>query len=334
MPEPVVSIIVPCRNEKDSIQRCIASLQAQISPVGECEIIVVDGMSDDGSHAILKRIAEHSPLVRVIENPKRITAAAMNIGIAAAQGRYVAILGAHTEYAQDYIQRCVETLEEHPEVCCAGGPIMSRGTTMFGRAVAVAMSHPLGVGNARHRFPEYEGYAEAVCFPVFRREIFQKVGLFDEALIRNQDDDFYYRVIRSGERFFLSPRARCTYFVRETPLQLFYQYFQYGLWRVAVIRKHRRPASFRQLVPVIFLLLVLISCAVGILFRPPWGLAAAAVPTAYGSLLVSVAMTIMLRHGMMVGALFPAAAMTMHVAYGAGFLWGSGMTWKHANSTS
>jgi hypothetical protein len=230
-------------------------------------------------------------------------------------------MGAHTQYAQDYLRRCVELLEEHPEVCCAGGPIVSKGKSTFGQAIAAAMSHPVGVGNAKHRFPNYEGYAEGACFPMFRKEIFDKVGLYDESLVRNQDDDFNYRVACNGEKIFISPRAWSCYYVREAPMLLFRQYFQYGYWRVAVLRKHRLPASIRQVVPVTFFLLILVLLVVGLFLPGWWRLTAAALPLAYASMLISAGVGIAMKQGMLVGLMFPIAAAIMHSAYAAGFVW-------------
>src|SRR5262249_41619552 len=158
----------------------------------------------------------------------RITPSGMNSGIREARGRYVAIMGAHTEYAEDYLHTCIELLDEHPEVWCAGGPIVSKGRSRFGQAVAVAMSHTVGVGNAKRRVPDYEGYAEGACFPVFRREVFDKIGLYDEDLVRNQDDDLNYRLAVAGGKVFISPRAWCSYYVRDAPVPFFRQYFEYG----------------------------------------------------------------------------------------------------------
>ena len=320
---PIVSIIVPCRNERNYIEECISSILGQERPSsGNFEVLVVDGMSTDGTRDVLKSLAVRNASLRVMDNPRGITASAMNIGIDAARGRYVAILGAHTEYAPNYIRQCVELLEEHPEVCCAGGPIISRGKSLFGQAVAAAMSHPIGVGNAKHRFPDYEGYAEAVCFPVFRKTIFETAGLFDESLIRNQDDEFYYRLALAGEKTFLSPRARCTYFVRETPAMLFRQYFQYGFWRLAVVRKHRTPASIRQIVPATFVLLLLLSVLAWLFLPGRWHLAGALIPAGYGVGLFAAGIGVALKQESMVGFLFPVAAAILHLAYGAGFLWG------------
>jgi succinoglycan biosynthesis protein ExoA len=320
---PSVSVVVPCRNERDHIEICVRSILSQELPPGGFEIIVADGMSDDGTRDILARLAAEDPRLRIIDNPRRITPCAMNAGIQTARGRYIAIMGAHTEYAPDYLRTCVELLEEHPEVCCSGGPILSKGTTRFGQAIAAAMSHTLGVGNAKHRFPDYEGYAEGACFPMFRKEIFERVGLYDENLVRNQDDDLNYRIARRGEKVFISPRASCSYHVREAPVLLFRQYFQYGYWRVAVLRKHRSAASVRQVVPLLFFLIMLVLLLVGVCLSGWWRLVAVALPIAYASTLIAVGVQTAARaRKRRFGALalmFPVAVAIMHLAYAAGF---------------
>lgn len=317
---PKVSVIIPCRNEQRHITRTLETILVQDTPRGEFEILVVDGMSEDGTRDIVARMAHDTAGIRLIDNPSRTTPSAMNRGIEAARGRYVAILGAHTEYARDYLRACVELLEEHPEAACVGGPILNKGVSLFGRAVALAMSHPVGIGNARHRHAHYEGYAEGACYPVFRREVFSKIGLYDETLIRNQDDELNYRLARHGEKVFISPRARSTYFVRETPAQLYQQYFNYGYWRVAVLRKHRLPASLRQLVPPAFMLLML---AIGMLaFSLPedWRFLGGVLPAIYGSTLLLVGTGEIGKAGWRVALLFPVAVAIMHFAYAAGFV--------------
>ena len=327
MPETVnrmltVSIIVPCRNEESCIQASLESILNQDYPAEDFEVIVVDGMSEDGTRSILARIATETPTLRIIDNRSRTTPCAMNRGIEAARGQYVAILGAHAEYARDYLRTCLDLLNEHPEVCCVGGPIQSVGIGPFGRAVASVMAHPVGVGNARHRYPAYEGYAEGACYPVFRKEVFDKVGLYDEALVRNQDDELNYRLARHGEKVFISPRARCRYFVRETPPGLFRQYFQYGYWRVAVLRKHRRPASLRQLVPPLFMSFMCAVAILGILLPGWWRLSAAVLPIVYGTTLLGVGVGNRGKDDWRVAFLFPIAAAIMHTAYAVGFVLG------------
>jgi len=319
---PTVSVVIPCRNEKDHIEACVRSILGQEPPRGGFEVIVADGMSNDGTREILQRIAAEDSRLRVIDNPGQVTPCGMNAGIREARGIYIAIMGAHAEYTPDYVCACVGFLDEHPEACCSGGPIVSQGEGVFGRAVAAAMSHPIGVGNAKHRFPDYEGYAEGACFPMFRKETFEKVGLYDEKLVRNQDDEFNYRVSRNGGKIFISPRARCKYYVREAPSQLFWQYFQYGYWRVAVLRKHQLPASIRQVAPSAFLALMLVSLGIGLCLPGWWRLIAAVLPVTYTSSLVAVGAAVAIRKGLLVGLMFPFAAAIMHGAYAAGFFWG------------
>jgi GT2 family glycosyltransferase len=281
-------------------------------------VTVVDGQSDDGTRAILAELRASHPALNILDNPHRVTPVARNIGIRHARGRFVAILDAHTLYAPDYLRTCVDLLAEHPEVVCVGGPIESQGRSRFGRAVAVAMSHPVGVGNARHRFPDFEGYAEGACFPVFRREVFGQVGLFDESLVRNQDDEFNFRLKQSGQRVFISPRARCVYLVRDHASALIRQYFQYGFWRVAVWRKHRSLVSLRQLAPVGLLSLLLASLAAALLLPRPWSLIGALVPLVYLATLLVAGLSRVRAEGWRTALLVPLAMALMHISYAAG----------------
>jgi GT2 family glycosyltransferase len=319
---PLLSAIIPCRNERRHIEICVRSILGQERPHGGMEVIIVDGLSDDGTREILETLSKEHTELRVVDNPRRVTPCAMNAGIREARGQYIAILGAHCNYASDYLRVCAALLDEHPEAGCVGGPIVSVGKSLFGQAVAVAMSHPVGIGNARHRHPDFEGYAEGACFPVFRREIFERVGLYDEMLVRNQDDELNYRFTKQGGKVFLSPRARATYFVRETVTSLFRQYFEYGYWRVAVLRKHRVPASFRQLVPPLFMSLMVGSVVVGLLLPGWWKLLAGVLPVLYGTALLIAGVTQKGNRDWRVALLFPVAALILHVAYAGGVLYG------------
>lgn len=318
---PLVSVIVPCRNEENHIEDGVRSLLAQHSPIGGFELVIVDGMSNDGTREILERLAREDPRLRLVDNPARTTPFAMNAGIRAAKGNFIAIMGAHTVYSQNYIQTCVELLNEHPEAWCSGGPIQSLGKSPFGHAVAAAMSHPIGVGNAKHRFRDYEGYAEGACFPLFRREVFDVIGMYDERLTRNQDDELNLRMAQQGGKVFLSPRAACTYFVRDSPKGLARQYFQYGYYRVAVLRKHRIPASLRQLAPIIFFPVMLGMFVGGWLLPPAWVWVGWVLPLLYGAILASGGFGVGVKEGWKTGALFPLAAFLMHFSYALGFSW-------------
>ena len=318
---PTVSVVVPCRNERAHIEACLNSIARQNPPTGGFEIIVVDGASDDGTRTLLDTLREGAGNLIVLDNPQRITAVGMNVGIRAARGEFVAILGAHTMYAPDYLEVCLRLMRDHPEAECVGGPIVHEGGSTFGRAVALAMSHPLGVGNALHRYPEYEGYAEGACFPMFRREIFERIGMYDESLVRNQDDELNLRLAKSGGKVYLSPGARSVYRVRETPGGLFRQFFQYGYWRVAVLRRHRYRTSWRRFAPVILLGIFALLVVVAVILRGPWISAAVAFPLIYLAALGVVGLHAAGFKSPGVALRFPVAVGIMHAAYALGFVW-------------
>lgn len=314
-----VSVVVPCRNERVHIEAALRSILEQRNVMGDYEVLVVDGQSDDGTREVLQRMQSSNPRLRVIDNPHRITAAAMNLGIERSTGGLVAILGAHSFYPPDYLATCQALFAEHPDVGCVGGTIESRGATPFGQAAAFALSHPFGVGNALHRYPNYEGYAEGACFPVFRRDDLLRTGLYDVALVRNQDDDLNFRFRQSGGRVFISHRATCVYFVRETAGALFRQYFQYGAWRVQVLRKHREVASRRQLAPVGFFAWLLMA-ALLTSFVPSWLKLFLWLPgLSYAVLLLVALMSSVAKVGWSAALRVPWALATMHSAYAFGF---------------
>src|SRR5262249_6684072 len=160
---------------------------------------------------------------------------------------------------------------------------------------------------------DHEGYVEGAQFPAVRRSAFGRVGKFDEELVRNQDDEWNYRVGLAGGRIFISPRVRYVYYARESPRQLFRQYLQYSFWRIPVIRKHKRPTTPRQMVPPVFFLIVLASLIAGIAWKS--ALLALALPAAYAAVLLLLGLSIVPRAGWRVGLLVPVAISTMHVAY-------------------
>ena len=155
MINPIVSVIVPCRNEKEYIEDCIKSIFNQIELSNKIEVIVVDGNSNDGTENILKNLLVEFPNLKVVNNPKQTTPFALNLGIMESNGDYICIFGAHAEYANDFLMNAIDLMNNHPEADCVGGPILSKGNNNFGKATAIAMSSLVGVGNAKHRFPDY-----------------------------------------------------------------------------------------------------------------------------------------------------------------------------------
>lgn len=314
----LLSVIIPCYNEVQHIEACITSLLQQEFPFGNFEIIVVDGMSTDGTRDHLQKFCTQNNNIIIVDNKKKHTPFAMNLGIRSASGDFISILGAHSVYDKKYLSNCYELFVKHPEADCTGGPVISDGKTAFGKAAALAMSHPLGVGNAKHRFPDYEGYAEGACFPMFRREVFDKIGFYDEKLIRNQDDELNFRLTKQGGKVYISPEASCVYYVRDSIKSLFRQYFQYGFWRVAVIRKHKEPIALRQVVPVIFVPVFIVSLFL-LLLPSLTGFAGLIVPGLYLGSLFFASVFLAIKKPLKPALLFPFAVMILHFSYGIGF---------------
>jgi succinoglycan biosynthesis protein ExoA len=214
-------------------------------------------MSDDGTREVLERIAARTSQVRVIDNPQRFKPFAVNAGIRAARGRYIAIMDAHNRYAPDYLRRSLEVLEESG-ADNVGGSMLTDADSLVQRAIAAAHHSPFSVGGARWHNPDYEGPADTVYGGVYRHEVFERIGLFDEELVRNHDDEFNVRLKRSGGQIWQSPRIRSWYTPRGSLRALFRQYTQYGYWKVRVIEKHRVPASVRHIIPGVFVLSLLL----------------------------------------------------------------------------
>jgi succinoglycan biosynthesis protein ExoA len=317
---PFVSVVIPVRNEEAFIARTLDSILSQDYPSDRTEILVADGMSDDRTRLIVKDYSDRFPRVRLIDNLARVTPTGLNAAIATARGDIICRIDGHCEVAVDFVTQSVQLLQEHPEAWIVGGPIVHLGSGVFGQAAAIAMSHPLGVGPATHRFPNYEGYVETVQFPAFRRYVFERIGTFDSTLVRTEDDELNYRVMLAGGKMFISPRVRYVYFVRGRIGQLFRQYFQYSFWRIPVLRKHKRPTTVRQLVPLLFFAAVLALAIAGVWLRHP--MIAAGLPIVYGTAMVGLGVSFVRHQGWLVASLVPVAVITMHLAYASGMAYG------------
>ena len=318
---PFVTVVVPIRNEADFIAECLQSILNNQYPKEKLEVIVVDGLSNDGTREIVQQLIANDPRIRMLDNPERIVPYAMNRAIEAARGEIITRVDGHADVAQDFIANSVRTLQERPECWCAGGSIDSISDTQVGQTIAACMSTPVGVGNAHFRLRDYEGYVDTIAFGSYWRWVFNRIGKFDEELVRNQDDELNARLIMNGGRIFMSRSIQCRYYPRTSLKKLWRQYYQYGFWRIRTIQKLGRPATLRQMVPMLFVIgLFLLSLAA--IFLPLARIALLLYVGLYVAALTVGAIQVGRRTSFRGFLLAPIAFMIMHFGYGLGCLWG------------
>jgi succinoglycan biosynthesis protein ExoA len=328
MPDtPFVSVLMPVRNEAAFIRRSVAAVLAQDYPRERMEIIIADGLSNDGTREAIKEVQLLNPNVVLIDNPGKIVSTGLNAALRVAKGEIIIRVDGHCEIARDYVSRSVSHLTDS-EVSCVGGPLETIGETYAARAIAAAMSSSFGVGDSAFRVGTKEAkFVDTVAFPGFRRETIQRAGPFDEELVRNQDDEYSYRVRKLGGHILLAPDMQSRYYSRASFGKLFKQYFQYGYWKVRVLQKHSRQMSARQVVPPLFVLtLLLFGLTARLLVLSKWGLAVTV--SAYAILNLAASLAAARRTGWHFFPLFPIAFSILHLAYGAGFLVGMFRFWN------
>jgi glycosyltransferase involved in cell wall biosynthesis len=317
---PFVSVLIPVRNEARHLAACLAGVLAQDYPGDRLEVIVADGRSEDGTRELLDGLSERDGRVRAIDNPGRIASTGLNAALGLARGEVIVRMDAHTEYAPDYVRECVTALRE---TGCdnVGGPARTRAETFWERAVAAAYHSRFSAGGARFHDVAYEGPVDTVTYGCWRKGTFDRVGPFDEELVRNQDDEHNLRLTRAGGRVWQTPRIRSWYRPRGSLAGLFRQYMQYGYWKVRVIQKHRLPASPRHLVPGAFVAAVVLLGAAapfsGVALGAWLGLVGCYLA---GALAASVSGA--WRSGWDLLPVLPAVFACYHFGYGYGFLRG------------
>jgi glycosyltransferase involved in cell wall biosynthesis len=321
MKYPLVSVIMPVRNEAAYIERSLGAVLGQEYPAERLEILVVDGMSDDGTREAVQAHAAADPRVRLLDNPAGIVPPGLNIGIGRARGEIVVRVDGHCEIAPDYVRRCVEHLlagHDGTPVEAVGGPIETIGETDEAAAIALAMSSWFGVGGSAFRtIKDRPLLVETVAFPAYRRATLQRLGPFDEELVRNQDDEYNYRLLKSGGRILLSPDIRSRYYSRGSLRSLWRQYYQYGYWKVRVMQKHPRQMRARQFVPPAFVTGLIGSAALGLVLRP-FRLLLGAVLALYLAANVVASLSVGREHAPRLLVIHP----ILHLSYGLGFLVG------------
>ena len=321
---PKVSVIIPCYNEQSTIRLLLEALRAQTFPLADMEVVIADGMSADNTRdEIVAFQKEHSDLdVRIVDNTVRSIPSGLNRAIEDSRGEIIVRLDAHSKPYPDYVERCVTALEENRGDNVGGvWEIQPGADTWIARSIAVAAAHPLGVGDALYRHAIHAAVVDTVPFGSFKRTLVERIGLFDETLLTNEDYELNARIRQAGGQIWLDPSIRSIYFARSTFMELARQYWRYGYWKWRMLRQYANTIRWRQALPPLFVLSFTVLALVSF-FIPFVALILAGELTVYLFILLVVGMQVSYRKKYSPLAIgLPLAISVMHVLWGGGFLW-------------
>lgn len=320
---PTVSIVIPVLNEQKYIRSCLDSVLLQDYPKDKLEVILAVGPCVDDTEKIIAEYSAQYSIIKTVKNPKGTISCGVNLAIKAARGEYIVRFDAHSEFACDYVSKCIE-YHLKTDAQNVGGPTVVRGKNTVGRAVAAAYYSPFALGGGKQHIADFEGYGDTVSFGSFKKSTAQRVGLFDERLVLNEDDDFNFKIAETGGKIFITSKIRSIYYPRDSYTGVIKQYFGYGLWKVAVIKKHRKPARISHLIPLAFVLFLIIFGALSVVFPiVRWGYFG--ILALYLALDVFASCTIKAddrQDGFMLRLRLILIHFLLHISYGAGFLCG------------
>jgi glycosyltransferase involved in cell wall biosynthesis len=258
-----VSCIIPCRNEEKFIGSCLDSIINQDYPKDFLEVFIVDGLSEDATQNIAKNYLQQNPFLKLLNNPNKIIPSAMNLGIQNAKGDIIMKIDAHTIYENNYISKCIKYLKDYKADNVGGLQIaIPRGNTLTGHSIVQALSHPFGVGNASHRFlsDQKPFWSDTTYSGCFRKEIFNRIGLYDENIARSEDIALNTRLKKSGGKILLVPEIKTYYYARSNLKEYIKHNFDNGFWITYPLKFGRWISSPRHLIPFVFTSSLLFSC--------------------------------------------------------------------------
>lgn len=309
----IVSIIIPCRNEKGYIESCLDSIISNDYPEDRLEILIVDGMSDDGTRNVLKRYTEQYSFIKLLDNPREIIPIALNMGIKRASGETIIRMDAHTTYANNYVSKCVEYLKK-TSADNVGGVIEHKGDKFIGQAIALAQKCKFGLGGAKFRTAKNEQYVDTVFPGAWPRETFEKYGYFNEKLIRNQDIEHNARIRKRGGKVFLTPEIRFDYYCRSNLKDLWKQNFRNGFWGIKTVNISPGSLSLRHFAPLIFILSIFTVWIIPVLWL--------STILSYVFCNMFFSLTITASNGIKYFFILPIVFLTLHISYGLGSIVG------------
>jgi len=326
---PLVSIIVPCRNEKHFIEKCLDSINNQDYPKDKLEVLVIDGASSDGTSIILSKLVQKRLNLRIFFNPRMVTPISMNIGIRNAKGAAIIRMDAHAEYSNDYISKCVQALFSNNNVVNIGNvggrvAILPSKDTLTARAIAFSISNIAGSAGSTYKISSNDKPIEVdtVFGGCYRREIFEKIGLFDERLTRSQDMEFNMRLKKTGGKIMLFPDIVVNYYPKSNFREFFVHNFWDGVWAVYPLKFVKMPFKLRHYIPLIFFLGLFSLSMIALFWRPAILVLAVSIVFYFAvSLCFSLGIAIREKDWRYV-FLMPIAFAIRHFGYGAGSAWG------------
>lgn len=325
---PFITILVPCRNEVRYIEGCLRSILAATYDKDLLEVLVIDGLSDDGTREEVERIAAKHPSVRMVDNPKRTTPAALNVGIQQAKGDVLIRMDAHATYPSDYISKLVDWQCKTGADNVGGIRLaVAADRSPMATAIACGVSHPFGVGTSNYQVGlSAPKWVDTVWGGCFKKELFKAIGLFDEQFIRNQDDEFNHRLIARGGRVLLVPDVHAFYVARNSLSKLWRMYYQYGHFKPLTAHKLGRIMTGRQLVPAAMVIGGVLSLVLSISF-PKSILLFLGLAGTYLTANLVLGFQIGIKKGWLCGLWMPVVFPTIHLSYGIGFLQGALNLW-------
>ena len=328
----MISIILPIRNEFIFIKKTLQSILSQV--VGDkIEILIADGMSTDETRKIIKDYQDNHANIHLIDNPERIVSTGFNRALSVAKGDIIIRVDGHSEIDQSFIQNCINTIKR-VDTDCVGGSTNHIANGIIGHSIVMAQSSYFGVGGVAFRKKNEKGqFVDTLAFGAYKRDVFNKMGGYDEELVRNQDDEFNFRLIQNGGKIWLDPSIKSTYYPRNTLATLFKQYFQYGFYKIRVMQKRKGFASWRHLVPGIFVMLLILGTLFLVLKGNPTGLMWVLIPYLSVSFLFTLRELFKMSKSFISIFLLPITFFILHFSYGIGFLFGIGYFIKKWNNT-
>ena len=314
-----VSVILPIRNEKRFISKTLQSIIEQKFK-GELEIIISDGLSNDGTLDIIKQFQKKYRYIKLVRNNAKIVPTGFNKALNFAKGDIIIRVDGHSTIEPDYINNSIKILNEK-NASCVGGPTKHFSNTFIGKNISIAQCSYFGAGGASFRTGVSKGkYVNTLAFGAYDRSEFLKVGAYDEELIRNQDEELNYRIVKNGGKIWIDPSIKSRYYVRDSILKLFSQYYYYGFYKVRVIQKIKSIFSFRHFVPAIFVLTLILFMVIGIFQRIIWPILFLGAVYLFVNITFSIYESV--KHKVKSLVLLPIIYFIMHFSYGLGFLVG------------